>query len=287
MMDINELKKLIPFYIAKTLDEKEKEKVEAGLKKFPELKSDLDFWIQAREATLIYVHINQTGHLSAEQIVNYVEEEYEGNLPALQKVEAHLNDCADCRNDVEIIRDTYSAISATSDIKPIKYTVKHLPWYRSIYTYTAVAIIIIGTILLLPKKETELENIGQQEIVYADITLPYKPLTRKASPINIPEIILDSAVTHIRLTVYIPHTIIDSLSYNAILVSPTQVETRIEDTYFPLSFDENIDTIQVSILRNNFHEIPGTYNLIIKENLPTSISELTPQSYIYTFRLKR
>jgi hypothetical protein len=163
--------------------------------------------------------------------------------------------------------------------------INHTPWYRSVYTYAAAAVIIIGVILLLPKREKEPEEIVSRQNIYANLELPYQSLTRGAMPTEMPVLALDSAATQVRLTVYVPHTSIDTLSYSLILVSPSQLQQSLPEYFLPVRSDASMDAMQVTIMRALFIEVPGTYSLVVQEVLPVSMADLTPDSYTYTFRV--
>src|SRR5438093_233113 len=106
-MESSELSKLIPLYVAGSLSEPERQAVEEALVASAELRTELAFWKQAQYVTSSY----DPNHPSAEAIVKYAE----GKLIGADRLafEAHLNQCADCRQELEVIRETYPAEEST------------------------------------------------------------------------------------------------------------------------------------------------------------------------------
>src|SRR5258708_28743846 len=123
-MTHEELLRLIPLYVADTLDPREKEAVEREIPHSRELQEELAFWRRARQATVSYAEYLQQGHPTADQLVDYVELSQAGQQSHL--IHKHLKECKSCRMELELISKSYPAnpashLSPTEMEKPTTY----------------------------------------------------------------------------------------------------------------------------------------------------------------------
>ena len=70
-MTVNEIRELLPFFAANSLQAAERDAVEEALENSEELRKELEFWRHAKHATLINAETRAEGHVSSVQIVDY------------------------------------------------------------------------------------------------------------------------------------------------------------------------------------------------------------------------
>ena len=78
----------------------------ARTSKIKELREAVVFWKRMHIALNAHRAYLLQGHISAETIIEYVEEK--SPQPDRLTIEHHLHQCSDCRHDVDLIRGTYT-----------------------------------------------------------------------------------------------------------------------------------------------------------------------------------
>lgn len=283
-MEISEIKKLIPFYVAGTLDEVERKLVENALKESKELQKEVEFWLKAQAIVEYHSQFYQEGHLTPEQIVIAAESGIKSIQTAHPDLIRHLQECEHCRHDVEMIKSTYPVEETVSIPK------KHQEYLRTGYVgrfkfadvfAAAAVILIIVTFFFTDFNKQKIPSIPQEH--YANLILSYNQSTRGDASTEIPILALDSNTTRINIVVYVPHSEIDSLRYAVAISLPSGADITISNELLPSRFDSTFDTIRFEVGREFFKTVPTKYRLTLSEILPPSKSYLTPESYIFTF----
>ncbi|MBA4312475.1 MAG: hypothetical protein C0417_07575 [Chlorobiaceae bacterium] len=292
-MEYSEIKKLIPFYIAGTLEPDEKKLVEDALRDSGELKKEFEFWLKAKEVTARHALRLAENHLTPEQIVGYLERYYESDKLGLESIESHLRTCVDCRSDIEMIRSTYPVANGERqkqmDGMPEKLMVGNrleLILSKKFVDVFAIAAVIFIVALTLVTNFNIDNKLSSPEKQYASLVLRYQNSTRGNERIGTTNLIDDPSTSGARVLLYIPHSKIDSLRYEIILKNPLDNLISIETSY-KINHPGNIlDTLQFIIDRKYYANIAGKYLLFVKEKLPPDLSDITPEQFIFIIDLK-
>ncbi len=294
-MEYSEIKKLIPFYIAGTLESDEKNLVENALRNSVELKKEFEFWVRAKEVVAQHAPRLTEHHLTPEQIVMAAQEHPAKELEKHSNIEKHLQECEMCRHEVDIIKSTYplekvEGISVPSEEKISKWferniQIGYLGSFKFADVFAAAAVVlIIVTVFFTSINKQGVPLIPQEH--YADLIIPFSQVTRGNALDEIPKLTLDSQITRINITVYFLHSEIDSVRYAVSISLPSGADTMISNVLLPLRFDNMLDTIRFEVARELFKKIPCNYSLVLTEILPLSKSYLTPESYVYNFKVQ-
>lgn len=282
MMDIIEIKKLIPFYIAGTLDAEEYQEVEDAIQNFSELQTEVEFWKRALKAIHWQTLQQSAGHLTREQIVQSAE----GNRLQDFSVENHLQTCTQCREVIEIIRSTYSPIETKqtgSDEKSLSFQSSFHMRMRYVYATAAIFLVAFLSILLMEREKPETQ---EQKPVYAQLVLSYNHSIRSATKIDTTVLTLNPSISGINLTVYVPHSTISSLRYSLTLRSPSNILTPIAEQAEANRVDDKIDYVQTNVMKDLLRNEDGVYHLIVKEMIPPSYDGIFPETYEYLFLIE-
>ncbi len=94
----------IPAFLAGTLDEAGKLRLNEALAESGELRNELELWKKMRALVRNEEARQAAGHLSPETILGFVE----GTIRETADIEKHILSCSECREDIELIRPTYS-----------------------------------------------------------------------------------------------------------------------------------------------------------------------------------
>jgi len=273
-MTVSHLLKLIPFYSAKTLDAEEKKAIDEELPKSRELQEELKFWQRAAHATRSSVEFLRHGHPSPEEIVDYVEENIR-NIQTRSTAEKHFQECDNCRQELEIIKETYPIPQASrkKESSIIASVLQYLKPIKPAYAIPAVAVIVICTIIVVSEFSGPTDK-------HAALTLQYEPQVRDPNAKReLPTLNVEDNITAVDLTIMVPASV-DSTRYALSLISPSGIGTLLPDTLQPSSYHQAFDTLNVVLTRDHFID-KGNYQLIATEVLtPTAISlGLTPTPY--------
>jgi hypothetical protein len=293
-MEYSEIKKLIPFYIAGTLEPEEKKLVEDALGGSDELGSEFAFWLKVREVVAQHSTRLTEQHLTPEQIIGYIEDNYLRNIPELEIIESHIKTCADCRLDIETLRNTYphpidgrkKQVVNFSE-KPVSDNRLEMLLSRKFVDVFAIAAVILIIVLTLLTTFNIGNKIPLPEKRYKELVLLYQNYTRGDNREE-PTILVDDSLTagaSVLLT--IPHSEIDSLRYDISLKTSAGIIISIATGLKAAQSDTTSDTLHFLIDRNIYSGSVGDYIVTVKEILPKPLSHLTPELYCFTFKIQK
>lgn len=290
-MDITELKKLIPFYVAGSLDPEERSMVEKALRESNELQTELEFWTHARAAVGRHVRFRQEGHLSPEQILSLIELDLHEEPETSYAILNHLQKCDSCSQQVEIIRSTYPTthVDRTPGDTRIEAPRAHariLSVKQSKVAYiVAIAAVIIIACMIFFSNTTNNHKPQNASPVYANLFLSYASQLRGGEITESPVLLLDHNATHIVLTISLPAASSDSIRYAVSVVSPSGEVVVNSQLVIPSRFNETLDTLRVVIHRQQLASLEGEFQILVTEVLPPAQNDLTPETYEYQFRV--
>lgn len=285
-MDLSELRKLLPFYVAGTLSETEKRAVGKALSESAELRDELKFWRKAQLPARAY----SVAHPSAKEILDYVE----GRSTESERgtFERHVQACFDCQNEIALIRETYPkalhqeqrsgirSLGIREMLKEFSRSLKN----RYVVSFAVVtAVFCAALVYFFWGREETVPSIAQRPPTQVqrrvELLLEYSPQVRSYQQDQQPRL-NPSGFDFVECAIYVPRSI-ESVRYSVSLISPLGVTTKFSDSPKPLHHNESLDMIHISIETSYFSE-QGEYRLVATEQLP-SFSGLTPESHVYSF----
>ena len=275
-MNLSELRKLIPFYAANTLGPKEKKAVEKELVRSKELGKELKFWQQAQHTAISNSKYLGQGHLTPEAIVDYAEGKIESNQTKIS-MEKHFQQCAECQQELDIIKQTYPApqparVKKTGLIEILSGFTKKI---KVGYAIPIAAIAIVLAIIII-------SDLSGPRLHYAALVLEYRQQVRGGTPTELPTVVYEAGLTSVRTTIFVPHSGIQATRYALSLLSPSGILTQLPDTLNPSAYTNELDTLGATLSGNLFVN-EGSYQVIVHEILPATVEGLTPEEYRYPF----
>ncbi len=291
-MDKSELLDLIPPYVTGKVSDEEKAAIERELPNSKELRDEIAFWRSARVATRKAAAYSAGGHLTSEQIVDYVREAISNPKEKLV-IERHLQACDFCAEDLEIVKPAYEPSRSFFQrvIAQTKTTLKlvgeffvppQLPGgkrglamvLRPIYALPMLAVLVVSGVIIY-----QLTSPQEYAVSFA---LQFQTQDRSSGSGEVPTLTLDKRATVIHMSVPIPHAIIQPTMGNITLTLFPPDEKPIQLTQ-GLSWSvgsSTFDTAKVEIPASILHTI-GTYSLhATVKYTPTS----EPFEYSYRFK---
>ncbi len=211
-MELEEIRRLIPFYTANSLSPGEKLEVDAALKGSQALRDELVFWKKARLTARVHAEHLAQGHLSSEQVVDYAERAVSD--PKLRSsIEAHLQSCKECREEYEMIRQTMPGpeLAAPTILEKAR---QYITSFKPIYALPVAAALIAGVVLF-----RSFDSQDNASDTTAMVVLPYRPQMRSESE-SLPVVAVNPSVMHLQFIVCIPHDSIATTRYTATLTTP-------------------------------------------------------------------
>jgi hypothetical protein len=176
--DADDIRSLLPLYVAGSLTPEQMRAVASRLKADPELQTDLQFWLSIAQVERQRESADGQGHTTPELLAGFADEPGGLQDNERQEIESHLSSCPTCRDDLRMLRE------AIGEVVPPRSAV---PMWR----YAAAAVIVlalVGTLLTLsphlqmPSSETSLEQAPQSAAnsKMATLQIPYRETFRGA-----------------------------------------------------------------------------------------------------------
>lgn len=282
-MTIEELKHLIPMYVANTLSQEEKEKLERELKTSDELQQELSFWLYARVATESHFGYLQEGHVASEMITAYAEgtilSENERHL-----VEEHLHQCATCSDEVVLLRKTIVPVESEvrePNQKEVTSLFERL-FGQSFKPAFAIPLGIVAVILFVIVINREPEQLGRS----VSLELVYQSVPRGNNGNRLPELILFQDVTMVEATVVVPEPSLASW-YSVQLLQPNASAITVVDTLRNFSKEEGAVRFNIEIPVDYFTQSNEKYTIIVQELSPAHEEQFSGEMYEMQFRVVR
>ncbi|HEY6191108.1 MAG TPA: hypothetical protein VI215_02145 [Bacteroidota bacterium] len=277
-MNPEEIRKLIPFFVAGTLDPEERKIVEEELRRSPELEDEVKYWRNARRALLSEEEQAREEHLTPANIIDYIEEKLSGDHFAT--VERHLSRCESCNEDVKAIRDTYG-----TEARPIPGArtgdgiLEILRSVRLSYVLPAIAAATLAVFLIV-------KHYSPRQADHLRIVLGYQPQLRGPEEQVISRFVIGQDTRFVNFVLAVPHTAIASTRYAAWLANPDGLDRLLAKELQPAVVTANEDTVKVSVGMEVFPR-DGIYSLSISEMAESLPPGAEPQEYLFRFSLSK
>jgi anti-sigma factor RsiW len=287
-MTNEELRQLLPFYVAGTLGPEERERVDEALKSSEELREDLQFWLHAQHAILSQTAHTAAGHLGAQSMVDCVE----GILPEPQRslVRAHLQTCRECSEEYQLVEESLAGKTApsTSGSSRLFDIIKSV---RLVYAVPTFAAMIVAVILYFNSSERSAHQpsvpdsshsavaaIARSIDESAPLWLTYQSDMRSTSRKSIPTLSLGERVKRVNVFIAIPHSQLSDIRYHVEVGLEEERPNILLDSLRRFAAGTAYDTLHIALPRNIIPQPGDTLNLMIKEILSPSM-DLTPEEY--------
>jgi hypothetical protein len=297
-MNIDELKDFLPDYVAGRLTASERKKVEDALPQSPELQKELEFWKQLKAATLAEKRYLAEGHLTPEQIVEYVDG---AELTTKLAYEKHLQVCDACRNELEVARRAFAEDELGVVRNGESWTQLFAKYLRPAYVIpVALALTIYLLIKPLPPSPNSkvalppLDTTGSQLVTsmtskgIAYILLRPRIGVRSASSGGERESLLhyDTSKHMVTLSLIVQHSAITQ-GYRVTIASPSGSRLQVSDTATALVRGAE-DTVNASVAMSLFKHEEGRWTIRLEEILkPEARGKVEGEIHEYDLRVKK
>jgi len=246
-----ELRRLIPFYVAGTLDDSEHRAVEDALTSHPEWQEDIRFWNAAKNHTAIIPE----GHPHSELLVDYADGGLRDQPAVVDMIERHLGQCLVCRSDVGRARQVGAAERA-------------LPRWRTL----AVAAVILAAGAMV------LNQLGPEPPRTVAVELAASGSVRSGGTVEPVPVTLTDATDSVALRLGIPLSELADTRFEIKLKRLSDSQTF--ELVDPVSRKTTDDILWLSIrvARQPYFAVPGPYEILITEDV-SGYPDLLPESY--------
>lgn len=300
-MTLEELKELLPLFVAGSLTEAQRNTVKDALEKYPELAQELRFWEAMKRVGAVDLARIAERHISSEQTVRYAE----SSLPAGDErlyVESHLQSCDSCREEFELVRQ----MSEGDVIKESPAAAKSssgswlMRMFRPAIVIPVVALMAAVGIFLSTNDEVRkpvahIPEARESAAVVPPKSPPVKHIAlvlQYAGTVRDPQarkkitsvLVLDRATTAVDLTVPVEHSAITD-SYVFDLLQPSGKRTTLPDTLQPVHFRNQLDALRLTIDVSAISDF-GRYKLRVREILNPRVRGIDPEEYLYEFEVR-
>jgi hypothetical protein len=276
MMTEEEIRQLIPLYVAKTLGPEEQKAVEEGLRQWPELQKDLEFWTNTSSAVLAQATFEAEAHPSAEDLVAYTEWTLKEPARRLE-IERHMRECTTCSEAYSLLRDTEEIrpIPGPSLLDRVKELAKSL---KFVYVVPTLALAALVAVILVPRLLWPPET--------AHLILTYEPETREVSTLPLQVLQLNATTEDVKFMFAFPHNAATTATYD---VGLQQDQSSIETLFTamkPLHQGLPNDSLTVTVPAKRLAGSAREYRIVITEN-PGSIQGPPLPAMIFPFTIER
>lgn len=271
-MEKSELLDLIPLYVTGKVSDDQKAAIENELPHSKELREEFAFWRSAQVAAKNAAANLAEGHLRSEQIVDYARGAVLNPKEGLE-IELHLQACASCREDYEIVKPSFDNKVILLPRRPVHERLRRglQTMLRPAYAVSALAVMIVCVIVFRDR----LFEPSERPVYFA---LQFQLQDRSANSSEIPTLALDKRVDVIRMSVPIPRATIPPMHYSLALSTPDAREISLVEGLAWSQGSSNFDTARVAVPRSVLHRA-GTYTL-----LTTITYTPTSQAFEYSYR---
>lgn len=289
----DDIRTLLPFYAAGTLESDEAAEVEAALKDSEDLRNELRFWERTRNAVLAQNAHAAAGHLSAQHIVDFAEGIVERKEWAI--VEHHLQSCEQCADEYRLVRTSLVAPAPVqvSFVGRLFGAVKSL---RLAYAIPVLALMVVAVMYFEVEKEELQPVIPRIEEPLAETPLPphenaslwltYKPGLRSGVKQEVPTLSVEERHAGIDVFVSIPRNTASGIRYLVKVGSRTIQPVWLRDTLQKYASGSSQDSLAFTLPRALAPPPGDTLILTIHEVLPRHLSALEPEEYTFLVVVK-
>ncbi len=281
-MDIKELRRLLPFYIAGTLNTGERNAVEDGLRESAELRAELGEWKEIQQVVKARAGYEEA-HVPASGLIEFAAGSLGG--PDRQRIAAHIESCASCKTELDILRETFEKSDAAAALQsaPIpgpgffSALVSKLK-ARRIQLGFAIAVVAIASIVFLMRQGSGPTQNSQI------LDLHYSPEVRGGETRPVPEIFIDQRIKQVVMHVGIPSSGIPATRYLLTLRRPSLLSEELADKLpgEPAGGEHTI--ISLTTAASHFLD-SGRYELTVKEEFDHPPGGIQPSTYLIPFNI--
>ena len=189
MQDFEKHEDMIPAYLAGKLPDEKRQELEARLAECQELRETLKEFHQLYSGMAV-MDAASSGHIDSEQLVAYSDDPGSFTPALRENIENHLDDCADCREELKLCRD----IPAVTDSDQ-GWIASMLQWFmtprvalRPAYVVAAVCLLILPQVYMVATRDSFRPSVAE---------LHLQGVTRDVVSTNILEIRPDNKITHL------------------------------------------------------------------------------------------
>ncbi len=247
MLNLDEYKELIPAYLAGTINDEDRLKLEAALQKYPELRDELEE-LKEISAGLTLLEEISTGHISPELLAIYAVEPGTLTKDDRKNIEEHIVTCDSCREELIICKESLPGQEPTSQENPLTSFFNWLLFghatLRPIYGLAVLLIIVAPVVYFSLQQPSELRQATYEIVPSGARALPTE---------NKIEITDDHKI--VRFEFVVP--VLPNRTYNFELIDPDgHTVLIIPDNKPQKAFAVDIPATYLST---------GKYNLIVRE----------------------
>lgn len=279
-MNIEELKHLIPLYVAGTLSPEEKDWVEQELKTSEELQQEVSFWLHASVAAQSHFTYLAEGHLPSETITAYAEGRI-GSPNERQMVETHIRQCESCREEVELLKQTLVPTGQKQVVPlPEPGFLEQLlgKFFKPALAFSVVVIAAFIFVLVINRKPEFVRNT-------AFLTLEYQTIPRDPGKNHLPVLSLTNEITNVTLTLIIENPS-QPTWYNILLVPSIGAAIPLDTLRTFTQKGKNVQ-LQVDVPLHHFSSATEQYTMSVHELSPTGDEQFEGEIYEMQFRVVR
>lgn len=296
-MNVDEIRKLLPLYVAQQLDSAERTEIEQVLKDSEELRNELRFWQHAKRATILHAEMQSEDHLTAKQILEYAEGSMAGGDERIA-MERHLQSCGSCRQELDLIKDLQERDLPAARATENRTFVQFLKKVKLAYAIPALAILVLGIFFFWrePPPQQTITHLPKDSVVvpqkkepgkHAALVLQYAGTVRdpqgKRKTVSV--LILDETIAAVELTVPVEHSALAG-GYRVLLTPPDRTTETLAESQPAMRFRSKLDALRLIIGRERFVE-GGRYALLVREVLRRRVAGIEPEEYQYEFEVRK
>jgi hypothetical protein len=275
-MTEEDIKHLVPLYVAGTLGPDEQKAVEEGLQEWPELKKDLEFWMNSATAVRLQAAFEAGAHPATEDLVAYAEWSLKDRARRLE-IDHHLQTCAPCADAYALIQGT-EHLSQPLSPSLLERVSESLQRFKPVHLVPAVIFAALIAFILIPQMRHSPET--------AQLWLTYEPELRSARAVPLPVLSLGNETEDVRLVFVFPHSEDAAVTYDLRLQHDQSPPRSVLTMIKPFYRGQPNDSLSVTILAGEFADSGDRCRFIIVES-PGSIQGTALPPMVFPFTITR
>jgi hypothetical protein len=283
-MNTNDIKCLLPFYLAKKLSDEEASLVESELKESKELQDALRILKNIQHVANTHGSFQRQGHLTPQEILDYVEKRMTKSDIGL--ADQHLQQCEYCAEVCHVMRETYIQVSppigkTTNQSQAFAGKIAHQQFQYFKSHYVAFAGTILSIVLIVSFLIWRSTPLVESSV---SLTMRYHEITRGIDTSNYPSLIVPANLSSIQLHLSFPTSGIDSTRYSVTVIDPSRLTTKFPGLVFPIHENSGMDSLDI-IIEGKYLNREGGYDLNIAEEFQKPLIDIEPKVYDFHFNV--
>ena len=293
-MNTEEVRLLLPFFVAGTLEPVEQKKVEEAIAGSRELQEDLALW--QRTAGAVAQRAEEPIHPAAEQIADRALRRLSPEL--VPEIDRHLQLCPSCTEEFRRVLATVESLKPADGVDGgTSIRTASVLRMRYLIPATAAALGILAFFILRPEKGADLPSPGPAGTPFAVeqpaasdsvalLHLTYRPDLRSGESGARSTPVIERRGKKILLVVAIPHNALEGIRYNVTLSSDGSTATSLGQVLSRSAAGGVYDTLRFTLSIDALPARPGPMTLSIHEILPARIFGVTPEVYRFDVEIQ-